>query len=75
MMYLDPAKYKVATFCDFGSSVRKVVLCRHKTIASAGRSYARLWDIYGRAGDNIGRRQWRVWQEPVTASSDQTVTH
>lgn len=48
---------RVITYCYFGTPGRKDELGRHKTIATAMRQYARLWEIYGRLN------KWRVWQE------------
>lgn len=48
---------KVITYCDFGEPGRKTELARHKTIATAMRQYARLWEVYGRI------QKGRVWQE------------
>ena len=50
---------KVITYCDFGEQGRKSELARHRTIATAMRQYARLWDVYGR------KHGWKVWQEPI----------
>lgn len=52
-------KYKVITYCDFNEPGRKDVISRHKTIATAMRQYARIWEIYGRL------HKCKVWQEEV----------
>lgn len=51
--------FKVRTMCDFGEPFRADVLCEHKTFASAGRQYPRIWGIYGRMYG------YRVWQEEI----------
>ena len=55
---VEPFTPKVFTYCDFGTAGRKSEIGCHKTIASAMRQYARIWNVYGR-----GRDEWKVWQE------------
>jgi hypothetical protein len=57
-----PKEAKVKTYCDFGEPGRKTELAWHKTIATAMRQYARIWNIYGRPRHDT---QYRVWQEEV----------
>ena len=59
--------YKVQTFTDFGNPVRKVLIGKHKTIATAMRQYARIWEIYGRRKLDVAgvKIQPKVWQEMI----------
>lgn len=50
----DPA---VITYCDFSDPDRKTEIGRHKTLSTAMRQYARLWQVYGRS------LRHKVWQE------------
>lgn len=65
-------KYKVETFTDFGEPGRKERIGRHKTITTAMRQYARIWEIYGRRktvthldGAFVRKVQPKVWQEMI----------
>jgi len=60
--------YKVVTFTDFGQG-RRVIIGRHKTIATAMRQYARIWEIYGRGNEAKGHK---VWQEMITPETTAT---
>lgn len=59
--------YKVKTFTDFGNPLRKECIGKHKTIATAMRQYARIWEVYGRRKmrTNDVWVQPRVWQEMI----------
>lgn len=59
---LDPRKFKVATYTDFGESGRKSLIGQHKNISTAMRQYARIWEIYGRPNRDKGTK---VWQEMI----------
>lgn len=57
-------KYKVITKTDFGTPGREAVIGRHKTFATAGRQYPRLWELYGRRPYHSSHLvQPKVWQE------------
>jgi hypothetical protein len=52
-------KFKVRTMCDFSQAGRAEVIAEHRSFASAGRQYPRLWGSYGRMHGH------RVWQEVI----------
>ena len=54
------SKYKVATYCDFGTSGRRDVLSRHKNWDTAKRQFKRIARIYS------GIHGWHCWQEENT---------